>query len=201
MMESFSSPGLAIKQPAGGVVDVGPGFGHFLEVVRDLGCPAFGIEATTGDGGMGDEYLALSRLLIQRQRLPVMCIGFRNWLALVRKDSGVAADKQLINFQGSWAQCWSHHLGGVPHHVNHNAGEQYWLWGDTLTEAWTQAFITMCGLLLPEGHILIVANRTGDAECQRRYDQEIVDCADSAGLECAMREGGYVHKFRRAAWA
>lgn len=179
------------------IVDVGPGPGETLEWARQAGWRVLGVEAPDGADGMGNAYVRLSRLMHERQR--ILCLYLR-WRGALLTDAvrhqtpgGVA----LLNFRGSWAQCHAPWLSGEPHDLHHDSSKQAWCFGESLRMTWGWEFVRMRELLAPGGHILISANRTGDAECQQRYDEEMRAAAEKTGLELVLHEPPLVHKWRK----
>jgi hypothetical protein len=151
----------------GVVVDIGPGPGEFLEWCRSFGHMAYGVDAVIGDGGMGWEYLELSRLMTYRQELQVDYTGFREWLKRMTAGAGSLVDSKviLINSQGSLEQCFAEYLIGPPHHEHHDCHKQLWdherfpeLW-----EEFDRMFAVFHRLLHEDGHVLIYCNGTGES--------------------------------------
>jgi hypothetical protein len=179
------------------IVDIGTGFGVFLECCVALGWKAQGVEPTTGAGGMGDGYVQLARLLHQRQKLPVLYCGWDNYFAALQ-EGPTLKDVALFNFQGAWAQCHSDWLEGVPHHVNHDVTEQHWMFGPDLDRIIVAELGTMAAHLQPGGEILIVANRTGTEDEWIQYDDMMCRAAEQVHLELVQHDEVWVHKWRLA---
>ena len=185
------------KSGKGLVVDIGPGAGEFLEWCRKFGWQTLGIEAVSGDGGMGDEYLRLSKLMHERQKIDVRYCGWQGFVEYLH--SGTCTLKAaLFNLRGSWAQCYADFVDGPAHHLHHDVRQQRWRFGETLRLRWQRAFMVMGQHLLPEGRILIVANRLGEKSDQDQYCEEIRRAADDAGLVLVKHESNYVHQWERA---
>lgn len=178
------------------VIDVGTGPGEFLEIARQLGWSVGGIEAPGGEGGMGDEYWRLSRLLHERQVLAVEYCGWRHHVALFGDDAP-AGDVFLFNFQGSWEQCYHVHLEGEPHHVHHKASAQRWRFTDWLLAEWHVACRYMARRLVKGGLVLNWGNGTDGAGNEAQYAREIRRTAEEAGLELVKHEGTRLHKWRK----
>lgn len=152
----------------GVVVDIGPGPGEFLEWCRSFGHMAYGVDAAIGEGGMGNEYLELSRLLTHRQELQVDYIGFREWLKNKEDESISLIDGEviLINSQGSLEQCFAEYLLGPPHHEHHDCHKQLWD-HERFNELWEEfdrMFAVFRRLLHEDGHVLIYCNGAGESE-------------------------------------
>jgi len=174
------------------VVDVGPGPGEFLEWARVFGWQILGIDADSSRGGMGAGYLKLSRLMHERQKIPVQYCGFEDF-SIYQTCHPV----KLFNFQGAWAQCWARLLDGPPHHVDHRCRDQSWRWGAELEEAWGKAFAFMHRSLVMGGHVLIAANDTGGPSARERYEAEIKNAAGAAGLALVRRDSPLLHKWEK----
>ncbi len=191
-------PEIITAEP-GLVVDLGLGAGELLEFARAFGHRAIGIDAPTGEGGMGNGYLRLSKLMHVRQKLDVDYTGgpafFRELAKL--SNAEIYGDMVLLSARGSWAQCWAKYVGGPPHHINHDCTQQYWIWSDRLRVEWRRAFRAMFKHLRPGGCVLIAANRLGERTNQQRYDSEITATAEAAGFESVKTADSYVHKWRK----
>jgi hypothetical protein len=63
------------------VIDIGVGFCEFLEISRAYGMEIRGIDAPAPDkNGMGVNYHTASKLMAERQEIPVSYDGFDNWI-------------------------------------------------------------------------------------------------------------------------
>jgi len=181
-LQRYAKEVFAKPLPSTRIVDVGCGAGETLEWARVFGWNAVGVEAPSGEGGMGEGYWRLSQLLHERQKLTVLYCGWRNY---IKKECHAAA---FFNFRGSWAQSYADFLDGPPHHVHHDCHRQAWRWGVELQEAWRLAFDYMASVLVPGGHILIAANDTGGSTCRARYNKEMQTSATAAGLKLVREE-------------
>ncbi len=177
------------------IVDVGPGFGVFLELCREYGWGFVGHETAIGEGGMGNPYLRLARLWCERQDVPVKRYGFGGFLRLCLAPAGPCC--RLVNFQGSFSQCHSQWLDGTPHHVHRKAEEQRWRFGPELNQTWQAEFTTIRKTLLPGGEVLIVANQTGPPKDHKTYGHAIRFAADAAGLDLVLHLSDWEHKWRK----
>jgi len=184
------------RKGSGLVVDVGTGPGEFLEWCRKFGRKVLGVEALSGEGGMGDGYLRLSRLMHERQGIDVRYCGWQQFVRHLASD-GCDLKVALWNFRGSWAQCYADFVEGPPHHLHHDVHRQRWRFDYHLRCAWQAAFEAMARRLVPGGHVLIVANRLGEQSGQDRYCREIRGAAEAAGLVLVKHESNYVHKWSR----
>lgn len=107
------------------VLDIGPGPGEFLELAKHFGNEVIGIDAETGAGGMGEEYLELSRLMTGRQEIMVHYCGVQNF----QFGSGTEIEMNSLSFiclQGSFEQCFSQYMIGTPHDVHHDCKKLRW---------------------------------------------------------------------------
>ena len=179
----------------GMIVDVGPGFGVFLELCKACGWVAIGYETNDGIGGMGDRYLQLAKLLCERQGVRQIGRGFRSFKGVCHVDP--IPRYRLVNFQGSFAQCHAYWLSGMPHHINRKAEEQRWRFSDDLFLTWRSEFKLIRRTLMLDGELLIVANKTGPSEDHKVYDREICKAADAAGLELVLHLSDWEHKWRK----
>jgi hypothetical protein len=138
-------PGIA-EVKRGVVIDVGPGGCELLEIVKQIGHFACGIDAQGGMGGMGEDYLEACRLLAQAQGIPVAYCdalhAIRKWreggrvfhqdtvLDEAIRSGGCAV---LINSRGSMEQVFSRYMDGKPHDLHHMASNMTWRLSDKLT--------------------------------------------------------------------
>lgn len=182
------------KADAGLVIDVGPGPGEFLELCRAIGHSILGIDAPDGSGGMGDDYISASRMMQERQKIPMERVGFEEWIN--GEHSPINHTAVLINFRGSIEQAMSRHMVGDPHHVHHQCKLLRWSMTAALHECMSVAFMQMTRLLRSGGSILICANGSGNDE---EYDQLVRECAaESSELRLARQEGLLIHKWSKA---
>jgi len=181
----------------GHVVDVGPGPGEFLEIARNFGHSVYGVDSPDGQGGMGCDYVELSRLMCWRQNIPVAYTGLIAYLDGLVDTQPEPPSASLFNFQGAWAQCWADHVDGEPHHIHHDVHKQHWRFTPELHCKWVQAFRAMAKHLCHGGRILIVANRLGDRPNQVEYDHAICHAAEKAGLSLVLHEDTWIHKWEK----
>eukprot|EP00913_Durusdinium_trenchii_P013432 g12613.t1 len=147
-----------LGQTAPGVVfDLGPGAGELLEIARWMGHTAHGIDAESGTGGMGDEYLEACRLIWERQQLSVSLCGGARFFDEPQPATAIG-QTVLINSRGSLEQSFSQHLIGPPHDAHHDARRMSWRIDADLREAFNKMFQCAARLLRPEGLLLIHAN-------------------------------------------
>ncbi len=191
-------------QESANIIDVGPGFGWFMEACRYYGwdgeppreAKVYGIETPHGEGGMGDAYLRLAELLHLRQQLNVIYTPWRVWVSRYSR-SEEERTVWLFNFRGSWEQCYSYYLEGDPHHLHHDASRQRWHFCDELLAEWRDAFRFMASRLVQGGSVLVHANGTDGGENETRYAREVCEAAATAGLKLVLNEGRRLHKWQK----
>jgi hypothetical protein len=148
--------------PPGSVVDLGPGGGELLEIAHACGHAAVGIDADSGDGGMGDDYLQACQLLHERQGLTVHYCGLAPILVseelAYRQLVGVMRKCWLLNSRGSFEQMFAKHMDGDPHHLHHDAQRLSWRLDDANLHAFGLFFDLAQSLLQPGGHLLLHCN-------------------------------------------
>jgi hypothetical protein len=154
------------------VVDVGPGPGEFLELCRHLGHDTQGIDAPTGDGGMGSEYLEYSRLMTTRQEIDVEYVGFEPWIC--QPHEGKRGTILAVNSRGSIEQALSRHMLGAPHDQHHDCRKLRWSMSADLLQTLDAMFAGLARLLIPGGLFVVVAN---GAENTAEYDEAMVKAA------------------------
>lgn len=102
----------------GRVLDLGPGFGEFMEICTALGHSPVGVDSAMGEE-MGQEYFSLSRMMIERQRLVV---AYADVCALANGRGAVPPELDLarlgafwlVNAQGSIEQILDSSMRGSP---------------------------------------------------------------------------------------
>jgi len=177
----------------GKVIDIGPGPGEFLEICRHLGHPVQGIDAPNGRGGMGDEYLEYSRLMVERQKIPVHYMGVLN--CIFSPNDGESGSFLCVNSRGSIEQAFAKHMIGEPHDLHHDCRKMAWGMSAGLQERLDAMFAGLARLLIPGGLFLIVANGASNAD---EYDAAIVRSAKSNGcFELMKHEPPTIHKWRK----
>ena len=175
--------GEALHRPAGLVIDIGPGCGETLEIARYYGHAHLGIDAETGDGGMGDRYLRYCRLMHERQQLNVEYCGLFGFLKnCMDGKRHTFADTVLINMRGSIEQCLHEYMLGAPHHEHQDANQLTWNIGGELRDQFVHMLQMYYRILRPGGVVLIHANGTGDDKNMVEYSHMIRDVAQECGL-------------------
>lgn len=189
-------PELETSPPAV-VVDIGPGLGELLEIAQHFGHQAIGIDARSGKGGMGDDYLLACRLMHERQGLQVHYTGLQDWLTDSSNYRDILNAVLAINMRGSIEQCFAHLLAGPPHHEHHKANRLVWRDELHTFAAFRNMFSIFRVLLKPNGVVLIHANGTGSRESEEMYDRLLRQAATTAGLETVLSSELRLHKFWR----
>lgn len=142
-----------VKKGGGVVLDIGPGPGEFLEVCRKYGNEVYGIDASFEDCEMGDEYIRLSQLMTQLQKLQVWYNGFKDFV-IPLPDKSVT----VINSQGSIEQVMKKHLVGPPHKQTKKASLLKWTGDDNMRADFEKMFVAFDRVLKPGGIVCIWAN-------------------------------------------
>lgn len=148
------------ESPAGVVVDLGPGDGVLLEIAREAGHTPFGVDAPSGEGGMGQNYYRACQLIHNDLGLTVVRTGALNWLkAKPIENMRAEAKAVLINSRGSLEQIFAPHLDGPPHHLHHDASKLSWRINDKLLASdLHKMFRTVVSTLRDDGSFLIHMN-------------------------------------------
>ena len=173
------------------VIDVGPGAGEFLSIARSKGHRILGIDASDGNGGMGEKYLEASRLFCEQRDVPVEYVGLEQWL----HRHPMVMSVRFINMRGSIEQCFSEHLEGMPHHVHHDCRQLDWLRTRATQEAFESMMASYRRMLVSGGSVLIHANgsKSGDAW----YSDAIEHAARESQLELVTSDGLLLKKWRK----
>lgn len=179
--------------PGTTVIDIGPGPGEFLECCRALGYQIQGVDAACGEGGMGNEYLQLSRLLTQRQDLGVEYCGLQDWMD--QRVGGIPEESvTLINSQGSIEQACQHLMAGVPHHEHHDCRRLEWQSGPEMQTFFNGLMSTWQSWLRPGGIIMIYANGAANTEV---YTRVVERAAEDAGDLQLVYRNQRIHKWMK----
>lgn len=177
---------------SGYVVDLGCGPGELLEICRSFGHRVLGVDAPSGDGGMGDPFVEYSRLMHERQGIPVCYDGLQTWLG---NDHGqYRYNVVLFNARGSLAQMFSRYMLGDPHHEHHDSRRLSWPETARMRELLTSMFTTLRMLLRFDGTILIHENTPANAVA---YDAMLRAAAEAAGLRLVKQEGLTIHAWMK----
>ncbi len=144
---------------SGKVLDLGPGYGEFMEVCRYYGFDTIGIDAPLGASEMGREYSFLAKLMTDRQQLDIRFIGFEKLLreGILPYENNTFV---LVNAKGSIEQIFKDYLSGPPHIGYKNTIEPEWLIDENLEDAFRVFFFEISRVLRVGGICSIYANGT-----------------------------------------
>ena len=191
-----------IKAGGGKVLDIGPGPGEFLEICRYYRNDIQGIDAKFNDyGGMGEEYLQYSKLMSDRQKIPVLYEGLDHML-----ESGPLPfdDKTFtfINSQGSITYIFNKYLnlsGKIETSIKlHQQKKESFRWKITekITRILNIFFREMNRILRSDGILLIYVNNPG-GQALRNYKKLIMTGSDICRFKLIFERFGALHKWRK----
>lgn len=167
------------QRPLQGFLDIGPGPGELIELAMAESMDAYGWDAESPEGGMGNEYLRYSRLMHMTRGLDVeycndfrpICTRFRNALS-------------IINLRGSIEQVMSKFMIGEPHHIHQDCRKLAWN-EETGEGALISFFRVMRESLTDNGILMIAANGASNVEWYdntvRRLSKECFSSMDAFG--------------------
>lgn len=181
-----------IKESTGSVLDIGPGDGCFLEVCRFYGNEIRGIDAKLDDSDMGDAYMRLSKLLVERQKIPVDYVGFDNLLKLGPlpfETNSLSA----INSQGCIEMIFRDFMEGQPLKEHRNTSKISWNITPNLQDMFLTFLSESSRILKPNGILLIYGNACGN---QNSYHEMIHDISKKANFNIEFSDGSRLHKLR-----
>lgn len=173
------------------IVDLGPGPGEFLELFREKGYSAIGFDTKIGDSYMGDEYLKISRLMVERQRLDVRYVGVETLLNFPFEDGEVL----LVNSQGSIEQIFKEFLIVKPCKIHKDYRRISWDMSDKMIERITNFFKEIYRILKKDGVCLIYGNRTKNNKPYANLIRNIIGSIDGFHLEMDIKDR--LHKIRK----
>ena len=132
---------------SGAVTDLGCADGVLLDLAREMGYEVMGVDACSGEGGMGDDYL---------RGHSVFEAGAQHFF----KTCPAAGDGLLVNSRGSLEQMFADYMEGPPHHLHHDCKRLWWRLSDyrLLDQALGRMFRWVAAELKPGGVMLIHAN-------------------------------------------
>jgi len=188
-----------IKKFKGRVLDLGPGPGEFLELCRHYGHSVLGIDAGFKDyGGMGMNYLEYSKLMTDRQKIPVFYTGLDNLLeqgALPFRDGSF----DFINSQGSITCIFNRFIRTNAFKAELTLSEQVesfsWEENSQLRDILRHFILEMYRLLSSGRHLLIFESRTIGDQNAAKYDAIMSKTAMECGFKLEMTRFGTLHKF------
>lgn len=167
----------------GVVGDFGPGGGELLEVCRQLGHEVFGIDdAGDNKGSESADVLAQSRLMHERQNLPVFYEGLKHYLTDPGREqllSTYGTRCRLINARLSLEQMLSDHLTGGAYAKTQSC--KAWEWKIVqLPEVFSQLFDLVLELLVPGGYFLLQLQGAKNTHAAERL---LKQTAEHAGFD------------------
>jgi hypothetical protein len=175
------------ERPLRGFLDIGPGPGDLIELAMAASMDAHGWDAETPEGGMGDDYLAYSRLCHELRGLDVTyCNDFRPIQVKFNRSLSI------INLRGSIEQVMSDYMVGEPHHVHQDCRKLKW--GGQRAEAGLMEFLKVMRAALSDrdGILMIAANGAANTQW---YDEKVFAFYDEAGFSRVERFDERNHKF------
>lgn len=190
-----------IKERKGCVLDLGPGPGEFLEFCRYFGNEVYGIDAKFNDfGGMGEEYLQYSKLMTDRQHIPVLYEGVDNLL----ETEGLPFSDRLfhfINSQGSITYMLNKYIRVKTVNTNLKLHEQprTFHWDDTkgVQKILGLFFKEMNRILIKNGILLIYANQPKEEKSLINYRKLILDNCVAHGFKLILEKSKRLHKMEK----
>lgn len=186
------------------VLDIGPGPGEYLEICRELGHNAIGIDAQITDCEMGNEYIKLSALMRDRQDLDIYYCGFDNYLHSVStqqpevigtldrfRDNAI----YYIVMQGSIEQCFKDYMEGPPHRETKDASQLRWKTDKATWDIFYKMFAEFDRILEDGGYLVIWANGSKN---NTDYDDMILRTAKKfPAFKLYKRIKKTFHKYRK----
>lgn len=169
---------LAMEEKNLHVVDLGCGPGELLEIVRHYGFNPYGVDAASGAGGMGAEYLRVAELMCARQSITTYRHGYDSWLNSIFPET-LTGKVALINSRGSWEQMHAHLMDGVPHDQHHRADRMTWRIDDKLFAYTVKEMKLLRHCLHPKGRLIIHANGSTN---HLDYSYRLLEAASQAGF-------------------
>ena len=173
------------------VVDIGPGPGEFLEVCRSFKNSILGIDAAEGDSEMGNNYQLLSKLMTERQNVPVMYVGFENLIANEKtpfEDGSVG----VINSQGAIEQVFKDYMDGPPLREHLNSNLLSWRIDSNLEGVFIKFYDEIARILVSGGVCLIYGNGANNTEDYNKMIKRIV--GNNSKLDIVQEKYGRLHK-------
>lgn len=156
------------------VLEIGPGMGEWLEVCRAFGHNVIGIDAKIDDCEMGNEYIQMSKLMTDRQKLSVHYKGFDTYL---KEPVNVLIPNNYIfyiNMRGCIEQCFKDHMTGTPHRKTKKASGLRWNTDQATWDMFYTMFEEFNRILVDGGYLVIHANGSKN---NAEYDNFILETA------------------------
>ncbi len=175
------------------ILDIGPGPGEFLEVCRFYNNKIVGIDARQNESEMGNEYLRLSMLMSERQKLPIKYIGFDSFLdgkELPFKDG----ELDIINSQGSIEQVFKDSMLGEPVRNHHISKIMSWDFKEETLKKFNHIFKEFNRVLKKNGIVLIFGNGAANVE---EYNKNIIKYSKINGFSMSKNLHSRLHKMKK----
>lgn len=187
------APRLIMKAEPRTHVDIGPGPGEMLELSRWHGHRSVGVDAESGDGGMGHLYLEYSKVQTSRQRLSVHYRGFVPWL---NEQVDRAEYRLTVNnwtSRGSIEQAFAKWMEGEPHHRHQDCKQLRWKETGETRSMIASVLARMAILSQNNAQFAIHANGAANTEW---WDETIQATAIETGWRLMWSAGQTQHVFQ-----
>ena len=181
-----------IKLGNGYVLDIGPGPGEFLELCRYYNNKIIGIDAKLEESEMGNEYMKISQLMTERQKIPVLYSGFENYLEnKLPFDDG---ELSIVNSQGSIEQVFKNNLVGPSHLETKKASLLSWNFDKDLINKFELLFSEVNRVLKKDGLFVIYANGSKNTE---EYHNFILKISKKTNFSIEKNYNFNFHKMKK----
>jgi len=180
------------------ILEIGPGMGEYLELCRDYGHNAFGIDAVITDNEMGSEYAQMSKLMTERQGLNVLYTGFDRYLKMnIEYRQGVIPNMSVfyINMRGCIEQCFKEYMTGPPHKETKDCSKLSWHITPELWEMFELMFAEFDRILVDGGYVYCWAN--GSANNPEYDNLWLVTLKKFPQFQLFKKVGKLQHKIRK----
>lgn len=188
-------PELRTMEP-GLVIDVGCGPCDFLELCREMGHEVVGVDAASGDCGMGDAYLDLCEAECRKRNVTVCREGW-HWFSDRGNYDGTVA---VLNFRGSIEQCYAHLMVGPSHSLHHDCRELDWDTDHAIKLPARRPILSdvfvVADLWLRNGGLLMI-RANGTKSTDGWYDKTMRRLALLFKFELIDQDGLLAHKWRK----
>lgn len=177
----------------GNVFDIGCGPGEYLEICRYYGNKIQGVDAIPGKSDMGNEYLNLSKLLTERQKIPVDYCGFDTML----KNGRIPFENKsltFINSQGSIEMVFNEYMVGPPMVEHRNSSLIEWNITQELKDLFDVMFSEFRRTLVLNGFCMIYGN---ECKNQEDYNNLFLNRCEKHGFTVVSTNKKTLHKIRK----
>lgn len=175
------------------VLDIGPGPCEFLEVCRFFNNEIYGIDATSDESEMGYEYLRLSELMAERQKIPVKYIGLDK---LILNGNLSFEDEKftVINSQGSIEQVCEDYMDGDKSVKHKDARLISWNESDDTLLFFNKLFLELKRILKIGGILMIYGNGSKNVDY---YNWMVNEFCDKNNMKIIFTKYKCLHKIIR----